>query len=480
MPFISDDWVTLATLAGGVPLRTPFGYLRPLYLGSYWAELRLWGMRPVAFHLTNVLLIAACAAMLVVLVRKLGGDRGWATAAGTLFALHPYHVENAAWIAARADVASTALVLLGLLAYERWARDGRGAPLGAIAAFEAALLFKESVVFFPAAVVVLRALSTRSRLGRSEWLKGILPLGLLAAVHFLVVRQVFLGDAGLRPLQTLGLTWLKRGADFFTAAVLPIHAERIEARPALFLALALAIVGVLVALAWRHVSGRAYEAGALVLLFAFGVAPSLLSFQERYLFLPSAASAVVLAYLLLRIPKRVAPIASVVLLAVWLGSLATHWHSWLEAGRASERLIRGLAEASQRDGVSEIVVANLPYRVAGAPLAGDLSAAVRLSGGRDVRVRWATALNLPDASASGIEPPWSDGPDGVRLRIRMPRGVFSGVFLPLDRPPGTTRTEDFATLTFETPDSVLVTLPRSGDGTRAAYAWHDGTLKPLF
>jgi hypothetical protein len=62
----------------------------------------------------------------------------------------------------------------------------------------------------------------------------------------------------------------------------------------------------------------------------------------------------------------------------------------------------------------------------------------------------------------------------------MPRGDFSGVFLPLDRPPGTTRTEDFATLTFETPDSVLVTLPRSGDGTRAAYAWHDGTLKPLF
>ena len=34
-------------------MRTPFGYFRPLTLGSYGAELRVWGFSPVAFHLTG-------------------------------------------------------------------------------------------------------------------------------------------------------------------------------------------------------------------------------------------------------------------------------------------------------------------------------------------------------------------------------------------------------------------------------------------
>ena len=138
MPFISDDWINLGAVSERLPLRTPFDYFRPLYLASYWAELHVWGMRPAVFHLTNLVLMGACAALIVLVVRRFTGDPRWGTAAGILFALHPFHVENAAWIAARADSASAAWALVALLAYERWSRRDRGIPLGAIVAFEAA------------------------------------------------------------------------------------------------------------------------------------------------------------------------------------------------------------------------------------------------------------------------------------------------------------------------------------------------------
>jgi hypothetical protein len=51
--------------------------------------------------LTNLLLISAAAALVVVLIRRYTASAPLAGAAGILFALHPYHVENAAWIAAR-------------------------------------------------------------------------------------------------------------------------------------------------------------------------------------------------------------------------------------------------------------------------------------------------------------------------------------------------------------------------------------------
>jgi hypothetical protein len=277
---------------------------------------------------------------------------------------------------------------------------------------------------------------------------------------------------------------MKRGVDFFSAAILPVHAEHIEAHPILLAGSALAVLGVFILLARRHVVGREYEAGAWILLFLTSVAPSLLSFQERSLLFPSAVSCTIIGYLLLNMPKRIAPLVWAFVLLIWIGSLGAHWHGWLQAGRASGQLIAGLTEASRRDNVREIVIANQPYRVAGAPLAGDLGAAVRLSGGGAVRIRSATSLNLPNASASGIEGPLSGAvrlqPTVVELRIRMPDGVFSGVFLPLQRPPNTTRVEDYATLTFDEEGGVTVRIPRNEDGSRVAYAWFDGKLTQLF
>src|SRR2546427_3920237 len=120
LPFLADDWAHLAAVAGGLALRTPFGYYRPLCMIIYWLDRLVWGLSPSLFHLTNLVLIGASAALVVVLIRRYTGDPALAGAAGILFSLHPYHIESAAWIAALADPLFSLLFLGAALAYDRW------------------------------------------------------------------------------------------------------------------------------------------------------------------------------------------------------------------------------------------------------------------------------------------------------------------------------------------------------------------------
>jgi hypothetical protein len=202
------------------------------------------------------------------------------------------------------------------------------------------------------------------------------------------------------------------------------------------------------------------------------------------MFFPSAVSAAALSFLFLRAPRRVAPVLWSALLIVWGASLGTHWSCWLEGGAASKQLIRGLTEASLREGVSEIVIANQPYRVAGTPVNGDLNAAVRLSGGRNVRIVAATSLDLPRASSSGIDGNLDDavdvGQEGATISIRVPRGRFSRIFLPLDHEVQTTQTTEFAKLEFHGSGDATITIPQNRDATRAALVWYRGELSRLF
>jgi len=478
LPFMSDDWINPASAVDGWAARTPFGYFRPLYLASFRVETHLWGLQSAAFHATNALMIAASAVVVVLVVRRFTGDSSWAVATGVLFALHPYHVENAAWIAARADVAATALMLLAALAYDDWVRRERGLPWLALVLFWLALLFKESVALFPAMIWILRRAVTGTPLARTEWLKGILPLGFVAGLHFIFLRPAFLHASGLDPLESFGGSWLKRGIEYFAAAVVPAHAEYVETHPIVCAIAAAATLAVLAWVARRHL--RAGAVAAVIVLFVASLLPSALSFQERYLFLASVVGAAALAYLLLRSPRRFAIPAGSALVVLWITALGAHWSGWLEAGKASRQLVAGLTEASRRVDIREVVLANQPYRVAGAPLAGDLHAAVMLSGGRSISIRAATALNLPEANDSGISAEPRVTPLGAELFIRIPQAVFSGVFLPLRRTPNSVVDEGFAVLSFDDGGGVSVRIPRSDDGTRAAYVWRGGRLVVLF
>src|SRR6059036_1479614 len=144
----------------------------------------LWGMNPLGYHLTSLLLHAANAVVFFFIVRRIltlalpaPSERGHALTASAgvaalVFAIHPLRVESVAWVTERRDVLSGLFYLLTILMYlracERGAR-GRGGYWLSVAVFVCALLSKSMVVNLPVVLLILDVYPLRRLGGAIGW-----------------------------------------------------------------------------------------------------------------------------------------------------------------------------------------------------------------------------------------------------------------------------------------------------------------------
>jgi len=179
--FIWDDDVSildnpnLQTLSGlwriwSDPHHTPQGHYWPIVYTSFWVEHRLWGLNALGYHLTNILLHAANAALLWRILKRLGIPGAWWAAA--LFVVHPVHVESVAWIVERKNVLSGLFYLLSFRFYFRFTEERRvGLYIPSLAFFLCGMLAKSSTVTLP--LILLLFLWWRG--GRLDW-RNIVPV----------------------------------------------------------------------------------------------------------------------------------------------------------------------------------------------------------------------------------------------------------------------------------------------------------------
>src|SRR5437870_5547954 len=160
------------------------GHYIPLTWMTFGLDYLLWGMNPVGYHLTSLLLHAANAVVFFFLVRRIltlalpgPAERGHAVpvAAGfaaLVFAIHPLRVESVAWVTERRDVLSGLFYLVTILMYlwacERGAR-GRGWYWLSVAVFVGALLSKSMVVNLPIVLLILDVYPLRRLGGATGW-----------------------------------------------------------------------------------------------------------------------------------------------------------------------------------------------------------------------------------------------------------------------------------------------------------------------
>jgi protein O-mannosyl-transferase len=147
----------------------------PLLHTAFWVEHALCGNAMVGYHVTNVLLHAAAAILLIIILSRLGLPG--AGLAGILFAVHPVCVESVAWISEQKNTLSLVFYLLAALAYlgfdERRGRPGSAWRYAAASLlFVAALLSKTVTATLPAALLVV----AWWRRGRLEWRRDVAPL----------------------------------------------------------------------------------------------------------------------------------------------------------------------------------------------------------------------------------------------------------------------------------------------------------------
>src|ERR1043166_1983285 len=129
----------------------------PLVFTSFWIENKLWSLKPLGFHLVNVLLHAANSILVWRILKRLE-VRG-ALVIGAIFALHPVHVESVAWVTERKNMLSGLFYLLSLRAYLRWdsqdvGRTWTGYGLSLLL-FICALLSKSVTAILPAVILVI-------------------------------------------------------------------------------------------------------------------------------------------------------------------------------------------------------------------------------------------------------------------------------------------------------------------------------------
>jgi Flp pilus assembly protein TadD len=141
------------------PRSTPQYY--PLVFSSYWLEFKFWGVRPMGYHLVNILLHALDALLLWRLLRCLNVPGAWLAAA--VFALHPVQVESVAWVTERKNVLSAFFYLGSMfclfrffgLAGEKKDKSGLRWYVSGLLLFAFALLSKTVTCTLPAAMLLI-------------------------------------------------------------------------------------------------------------------------------------------------------------------------------------------------------------------------------------------------------------------------------------------------------------------------------------
>ena len=322
----------------------------PVQILSYAIDYRLWGLHPAGYHLTNILLHGACAALLWLVVRAITGLPRTATASALLFALHPAGAEVVAWVSERKTLLCAAFMLASLLAWLR-AEGERAWAMGLLSAalFVLAAASKVAVAPFPVILLALHV-TTRVRPNAPRTAALILCLGAsvasgLATLHGHAMEEGIHGIHGgslSAHLRLMAVVFGRYGTKLlFPVRLSPYYDFQSSAitTPAVVLAAALAaaaLAGTLAALLRRREAGF-WAAGAWLLWLPASslLVPISTPMADRYLYLPMLFLAPLAVTILApRMPERDARSARLLALLLAMFALlaakqGTYWQSSL-------------------------------------------------------------------------------------------------------------------------------------------------------
>ncbi|OQA00580.1 MAG: TPR repeat-containing protein YrrB [Bacteroidetes bacterium ADurb.Bin408] len=148
-----------------------FANYHPLTTLSYAIEYHFFGLNPLPYHITNVIIHLISTWLIYVFILRLCGQKVTALTVAFIFALHPMHVESVAWISERKDVMYTMFFIAGMNNYLKYLRNSKRieALFVAFLFFTASVMSKSAAVVFPP-VMVLIAYYIKKKLPLRDWL----------------------------------------------------------------------------------------------------------------------------------------------------------------------------------------------------------------------------------------------------------------------------------------------------------------------
>lgn len=305
-------------------------YYRPIFL--VWLRINdvLFGNHAWGWHLTTILTHVLTTLLLYLLVLRLGKDRDVALFAALIFGLHPAHIEAVAWISGVTEPLMGIFFIASFLAYLQSRGNSANAPnwkATSLFLFSLAMLEKETALILPGLLIVYEWMfglewgrpfeARKFVVWCGEALARIWPYILLAALYVPIRIHALKGFSHVvTPLSTAQLifTWPSLAAFWIRHLLWPTGLSTFYNFPAVFHptlrnfilpAVFDICVGLVVFACVRKSRPAAFFAVWLLLPFI-----PLLNLRvftandfahDRYLYLPSAGLAVLVAMLLKKV-----------------------------------------------------------------------------------------------------------------------------------------------------------------------------------
>lgn len=302
-----------------------FTYYRPISSLSLLLDYQLWGLNPVGYHLTNIILHAANAWLICLILGALLGSQRTALFAALLFAAHPVQTEAVTFASSRTDCLFALFYLAAVWCFLR-SRDADDTPrrrflFWSLGFFMLALMSKEMAISLPVVVVALDLTRRPDRglLAIPRSLARQSPFFVVAAL-FVLLRSHALGSMSLGGHG--GGTWVERVVDmaltvatYLRLLCLPtnLYVDYHCVGPLTLLSLrglaavALCAAMVVLTLRSRSRSPLIFLAGCL---FIFGLGPTFLPsvplrrmVAERHLYVPAIAAFALAAWAFANYPR---------------------------------------------------------------------------------------------------------------------------------------------------------------------------------
>jgi len=304
----SKHWIDVLTLR--VLTHDVLDFNRPVHLASMMIDAAVWGRNPLGFHLTNLLMHVAAVGLVIGVGRRLGASEAAAFLAGLFFAVHPLLCETVAEPSYREDllVMLFTLAAIWFVARQPFRRiDGVAAALCCFLAVGA----KESGAATPL-LVAMAAWFVHGRKSWKTWAPAVIGCFVVSGT-FLVLRFVLEPKTSViftNPPSRLGGTVLdsvliqtRITAFYLRQLIWPTElcadygVMSLKHYPLGFALTALILVIVLQA--WLATKSRLCMLGStlywLALLPVSNLVPIYRPMADRFLYLPMAGMALVLA-----------------------------------------------------------------------------------------------------------------------------------------------------------------------------------------
>jgi len=407
-------------------------YYRPFVVLFTTGEYLLWGTTPGGYHLSNLIVYSLTCSLVFLLVSEVVGSRFLALATALLFAVHPLHTMNVAWVSGRTDLFASFFILCSLLAFVRWSKSGKKgwiwtglfAELLGLCSKEIALLTPLLAVAAEWARVshgnIRASVATVLRKTLAWWVLPLLWGAMIACgTPFLhsfswavSVREALMNLAG-------SVVLLASPLDY--ELLLRWSAER----PVLLIcAGALCGAGALL-FVWRTRSSRSTMLWGLIWL-CVSIVPTYRATMRWYLFMPSVGICMVLAGVCASFAERWrVPLVTLMVLAFTLG-LVNERQKWAIADSVNRSALSSLLTNAHGNSTRRVVILTTPAKVRRMPVfGGNTESFFRIHGGMAERVDVVSHVALCDPLAV-VKCSWRDT---TTLTLEFAEG--EGEFLPL-------------------------------------------------